>query len=108
MKPMQYLPMIYVDEAEAAKIPPEAIAQMMPAHAAYNRAMAEAAVIRGGELDPRSVGYQPYRSSRAEIAAAAGDVTGALESFDRAIGLEQDAAVRRFLLQRRDALAAGT
>ncbi len=54
---MQYLLMIYVDEAEAATIPPEAITQMMPAYAAYNKAMADAGVIRGGErLKPSSTG----------------------------------------------------
>jgi RNA polymerase sigma-70 factor (ECF subfamily) len=78
-----------------------AVALSQSARTAEARSLIDAA-----GLDPRSAGYQPYWAARAEVAASDGNLADARESFDRAIGLEQDAAVRRFLLERRDALAA--
>ena len=50
---MQYLLMIYVDEAEAAKIPPDEMQKMMPAYAAYNEALQKAgALLAGDRLRP--------------------------------------------------------
>lgn len=50
---MQYMLMIYVDEAAAAKIPPEQMQKMMPAYAAYNEAMKSAGVwLAGDRLRP--------------------------------------------------------
>ena len=46
---MQYLLMIYGDETEAAKIPPEQIKTMMPAYANYTEAMKQAGVWLGGD-----------------------------------------------------------
>ncbi|TMK13658.1 MAG: RNA polymerase subunit sigma-70, partial [Alphaproteobacteria bacterium] len=51
--------------------------------------------------------YQPYWAARAELLARTGDVAGAVEAYQLAIGLEADPAVRRFLQQRRDALGSG-
>jgi RNA polymerase sigma-70 factor, ECF subfamily len=45
--------------------------------------------------------YQPYWAARAELLARAGDKQGADAAFERAIGLEFDDAVRRFLQHRR-------
>jgi RNA polymerase sigma-70 factor (ECF subfamily) len=46
--------------------------------------------------------YQPYWAARAGLLACSGDYAAAHESYQRAIGLESDPAVRRFL-QNRDA-----
>ena len=46
---MQYLLMIYVDEAAAAKIPPDQMQKMMPAYAAYSEAMVKAGVLLAGD-----------------------------------------------------------
>ncbi len=52
---MQYLLMIYGNEAGMASAPPEGATQMMAAYAAYTEAMKQAGVIRGGErLRPTS------------------------------------------------------
>ena len=56
--------------------------------------------------DPRLANYQPYWAARAGLLARAGDLAAADEAYGRAIGLETDAAVRRFLQRRRDDLAA--
>lgn len=45
--------------------------------------------------------YQPYWAARAELLAQAGDRSGANAAFLRAIGLEMDPAVKRFLERRR-------
>jgi RNA polymerase sigma-70 factor (ECF subfamily) len=54
--------------------------------------------------DARLAEYQPYWAARAGLLARIGDISGAEDAYQRAIGLEADPAVRRFLLQRRDAL----
>jgi len=41
--------------------------------------------------------YQPYRAVRAHVLAQLGDRDGAREAYELAIGLTEDAAVRRFL-----------
>jgi predicted RNA polymerase sigma factor len=48
--------------------------------------------------------YQPYWAARAELLSRWGAVMEAREAYDIAIGLERDAAVRRFLLKRKAAL----
>ena len=45
--------------------------------------------------------YQPYWAVRAHLQRRLGQARGALEAFDRAIELTEDAAVRNFLLRRR-------
>jgi RNA polymerase sigma-70 factor (ECF subfamily) len=54
--------------------------------------------------DPRLADYQPYWAARAGLLARAGKLAPARAAYDRAIGLEADPAVRRFLQQRREAL----
>ena len=81
---------------------------------AVNRALALAEV-RGAEAalraldalaaDPRLAEYQPYWAARAEILAKAGESEGARRAYEMAIGLERDAAVRRFLQRRQAALS---
>ena len=50
--------------------------------------------------DTRLAEYQPYWAARAELLAQLGDRARAGPAFERAIGLERDPAVRRFLQQR--------
>ena len=51
--------------------------------------------------DARLAQYQPYWAARAGLLARTGDVAAADAAYERAIGLESDAAVRRFLERRR-------
>ncbi len=55
--------------------------------------------------DPRLADYQPYWAARAGLLAGTGEVDAADRAFERAIGLESDPAVRRFLQRRRATLA---
>lgn len=55
--------------------------------------------------DARMRDYQPYWAARADLLARAGAVDEADRAYEQAIGLETDAAVRRFLQRRRAALA---
>lgn len=55
--------------------------------------------------DARLADYQPYWAARAGLLARHGEIEAADTAYRRAIGLEADPAVRRFLQQRRDALA---
>ncbi len=80
---------------------------------AINRAMAigEARGPRAGltvldaTCDPtRLEAYQPYWAARAELLARSGDAAAAHAAYDRAIGLEADPALRRFLQGRQGAL----
>lgn len=83
--------------------------------AAINRAVATAES-RGAaqglrELDAlgddrRLDDYQPYWAARAGLLARVGDKPAAARAYDRAIGLERDPAVRRFLQEKRAALDA--
>jgi len=56
--------------------------------------------------DARLADYQPYWAACAGLLARTGDVDAADEAYQRAIGLESDRAVRRFLRQRRAELRA--
>jgi RNA polymerase sigma-70 factor (ECF subfamily) len=47
--------------------------------------------------DARLAEYQPYWAARAELLARTGDIGAAGLAYERAIGLEPDPAVRRFL-----------
>jgi RNA polymerase sigma-70 factor (ECF subfamily) len=47
--------------------------------------------------DARLAEYQPYWAARAGLLARSGDAEGAALAYERAIGLESDPAVRRFL-----------
>lgn len=54
--------------------------------------------------DVRLAEYQPYWAARAGLLARTGQVDAAAEAYARAIGLEPDPAVRRFLQRRRAGL----
>ncbi|RVC23620.1 RNA polymerase sigma factor, partial [Mesorhizobium sp. M7A.F.Ca.CA.004.04.2.1] len=54
--------------------------------------------------DKRLDEYQPYWAARAGLLARLGQVPQACEAYDRAIGLERDPAVRRFLQGKRAVL----
>jgi predicted RNA polymerase sigma factor len=58
------------------------------------------AALQAVAADPRVAGYQPYWATRADLLARAGETRAAREAYDRAIGLETDAAVRSFLQER--------
>ena len=51
--------------------------------------------------DARLADYQPYWAARAGLLARTSEAAAADEAYQRAIGLESDPAVRRFLQQRR-------
>ncbi len=84
---------------------------------AINRAVAAAqtrgaaaglAILDAGSADKRLSGYQPYWAARAELLARSGDVAGAEDAYQLAIGLEADPAVRRYLQGRRNVLKQAT
>ena len=54
--------------------------------------------------DARLADYQPYWAARAGLLARTGDTVAAASAYERAIGLESDPAVRRFLQARRAGL----
>jgi RNA polymerase sigma-70 factor (ECF subfamily) len=56
--------------------------------------------------DRRLAEYQPYWAARAGLLAGTGQLRAADEAYERAIGLEADPAVRRFLERRRAGLRA--
>jgi predicted RNA polymerase sigma factor len=72
--------------------------------AALGEAQGPAAGITGlGAIDPATVaGYQPYWAVRAHLLTRLGRAREAVDAFDRAIALSDDAAVRQFLVDRRD------
>ncbi len=51
--------------------------------------------------DARLADYQPYWAARAELLVRRNEVAAADQAYERAIGLESDPAVRRFLQRRR-------
>ena len=53
--------------------------------------------------DARLLNYQPYWAARADLLAQTGNGEAADAAYERAIGLEADPAVRRFLQRRRAA-----
>ncbi len=65
------------------------------------------AVLDALSNDARLVDYQPYWAARAGLLARAGDVDAAERAYERAIGLESDPAVRRFLLRKCRELRTG-
>ena len=80
---------------------------------AINRAVAVAEVYGAGVAlqglsdaasDARLEQYQPYWAARAELLAKTGAIEESRQAYDVAIGLEPDAAVRKFLRKRQCAL----
>ena len=73
----------------------------------YAAALAEATGPQSGltvldGLESESVSsYQPYWAVRAHLLQRLGKTSEALDAYDRAIGLAEDPAVRRFLLRKR-------
>jgi RNA polymerase sigma-70 factor (ECF subfamily) len=76
---------------------------------ALNRAVASAeidgpqaalAALDALAVDARLRDYQPYWAARADLLARTGAKAEAIEAYERAIGLERDPAVRRFLQRR--------
>ncbi len=63
-------------------------------------AIAGLAALDAVAADPRLAEHQPYWAARAELLARADDVPAATAAYQRAIGLEADPAVRRFLQHR--------
>ena len=80
---------------------------------AINRAIAiaetkdaKAGLIALDAIDARTLSqYQPYWSAKAHLLARTNQSEAAREAYDRAIGLEIDPAIRRFLQQRKARLA---
>lgn len=81
--------------------------------AALNRAVALAATagpaaglaaLDEAAADPRLHDYQPYWAARADLLARTGARAEAAQAYQRAIGLERDPAVRRFLQRQAAAL----
>jgi len=56
--------------------------------------------------DPRLAQYQPYWAACAELLARASERAAAQLAYQRAIGLERDPAVRRFLQRRQNEMRA--
>ena len=54
--------------------------------------------------EARLADYQPYWAARAGLLARIGDASEADRSYERAIGLERDPAVRQFLQRQREAV----
>ncbi|MGA8051335.1 MAG: RNA polymerase subunit sigma-70, partial [Burkholderiales bacterium] len=50
--------------------------------------------------DRRLLDYQPYWAARAALLARSGQEADAAQAYRRAVGLESDPAVRRFLQRR--------
>ena len=83
---------------------------------AINRAVAWAevhgpseglAALNALSSDARLADYQPYWAARAGLLARTRDIDAAEQAYERAIGLESDPAVRRFLQRRRVELRCG-
>jgi len=88
----------------------EHLVQLAPTLGARVGRAAAVAEVRGpeaglallDEIEPTAVcAYQPYWAVRAHLLGRLGDKPQAREAFDRAIGLTEDDAVRRYLLERR-------
>jgi len=62
--------------------------------------MAALEILQSLAEDKRLTEYQPYWAARAELLTRCGATAEAREAYEVAIGLERDAAVRRFLQQR--------
>jgi RNA polymerase sigma-70 factor (ECF subfamily) len=58
--------------------------------------------------DARLADYQPYWAARAGLLGRTNELAAADAAYQRAIGLESDPAIRRFLQQRRSDLANPT
>jgi RNA polymerase sigma-70 factor (ECF subfamily) len=110
---------VYAERARTGTIDWHAIAvfyaqlvQLSPALGALTGRAAAAAEVAGpevglsllDEIEATAIdGYQPYWAVRAHLLQRLSRADEAARAFDRAISLAEDAAVRRFLLERRGA-----
>jgi RNA polymerase sigma-70 factor (ECF subfamily) len=69
-------------------------------------ARAGLAALDAMQSDARMAEYQPWWAARADLLSRAGERSAAQAAYRRAIGLEPDGAVRRFLQRRLAACAA--
>jgi predicted RNA polymerase sigma factor len=108
---------VHVDRAQTGRTDWEAIAgfyehlvRLAPTLGARVAQAAAAAEARGAAaglalldaIDRNAVStYQPFWAVRAHLLREAGEAAAAAEAYDRAIGLTEDPAIRRFLLERR-------
>jgi predicted RNA polymerase sigma factor len=108
---------VHAERARSGRIEWEAIVRFyeqlirisptLGTQAGYAAAVAEAkgpeaglAVLDGIDLKAVS-GYQPYWAVRGHLLQRLGRTPEAKDAYDRAIGLTEDPAVKKFLLQRR-------
>jgi len=83
------------------------LAPTLGARVAQAAAVAEAHGAAGGlalldTIDRAAVAtYQPFWAVRAHLLRQVGEGADAVEAYDRAIGLTEDPAIRRFLPERR-------
>ena len=83
------------------------ISPVLGTRIAYAAAVAEANGPEAGlelldDVEAEAVsGYQPYWAVRAHLLKQLGETAAASEAYDRAIGLAEDPAVRKFLIQKR-------
>jgi predicted RNA polymerase sigma factor len=93
---------IVVFYAHLIRIAPTLGAQVAQAAAVSETRGAAAALALLDALDHAAVAaYQPYWAVRAHLLRHLGRATEAMEAYERAIGLTEDPAIRRFLLDRR-------
>ena len=74
--------------------------QFPPAAHAVRMALAALTALDALLSEPRLRDYQPYWAARAHVLQRLGQNAEAGAAYQRAIGLESDAAVRRYLQQR--------
>jgi predicted RNA polymerase sigma factor len=88
----------------------EGLVRLSPTVGAFVGRAAAVAEARGPEagitaldaIDPATTRhYQPYWAVRAHLLGRTGNAADALDAYERAIGLTEDPATRRFLLERR-------
>jgi predicted RNA polymerase sigma factor len=88
----------------------EGLVRLSPTVGAFVGRAAAVAEARGPEagitaldaIDPASTRhYQPYWAVRAHLLGRTGNAADALDAYERAVGLTEDPATRRFLLERR-------
>ena len=87
-------------------IAPSPVVEINRALAMVEGAASGLAAMPTAEAEPQLASYQPYWAARAELLSPLGAKAEAAKSYDLAVGLERDPAVRRFLQARR-ASAAG-
>ena len=94
------------DALHALTASPVAAVNRAVALAATDGAASGLAALDEVAADPRLREYQPYWAARADLLARCGAGLEARAAYARAIGLERDPAVRRFLQRRAAALPA--